>query len=494
MSQTIQLSLVSHTNVGKTTLARTLLGRDVGEVRDEAHVTQSADLHDLLVTPDGDRLALWDTPGFGDSTRLHKRLAQSDNPLGWFMSQVWDRYRDRGFWSSQQAVRNIRDHADVVLYLVNASEKPEEAGYVCAEMRVLEWSGKPALVLLNQLGPPRPAADDQSDVERWRSHLQNFSCVHRVLAFDAFARCWVQEAVLFSEIAKVISQDKRDVFAALNKQWLRQRQATFNTAMQILAERLTRVALDRESLADSVWTDKLLALAIKLSLRRDDKDSPRQLAMCALAERLDGHIRSSTDRLIELHGLSGHATTEILSRLANHYAVREPLSESKSAALGGVITGAIAGLKADLASGGMTFGAGLLVGGVLGALGSAGLARGYNLVRGAETTTITWSDEVLDDLAISSLLGYLAVAHYGRGRGDWAKSEFPAHWQVLVSEAFMQQQQAFRDAWSLRAEANAGAVIMPMLRNALAATARTVLTRLYPEVQIDFGQSLSAAK
>ena len=30
----IHLSLVSHTNVGKTTLARTLLGRDVGEVRD----------------------------------------------------------------------------------------------------------------------------------------------------------------------------------------------------------------------------------------------------------------------------------------------------------------------------------------------------------------------------------------------------------------------------------------------------------------------------
>ena len=30
----IALSLVSHTNAGKTTLARTLLGRDIGEVRD----------------------------------------------------------------------------------------------------------------------------------------------------------------------------------------------------------------------------------------------------------------------------------------------------------------------------------------------------------------------------------------------------------------------------------------------------------------------------
>ena len=71
---TIALSLVSHTNVGKTTLARTLLGRDIGEVRDEPHVTLAAERHTLIESPAGDRLQLWDTPGFGDSVRLAKRL------------------------------------------------------------------------------------------------------------------------------------------------------------------------------------------------------------------------------------------------------------------------------------------------------------------------------------------------------------------------------------------------------------------------------------
>ena len=47
----LHLSLVSHTNVGKTTLARTLLGRDVGEVRDAPHVTEFADAHEMLRTP-----------------------------------------------------------------------------------------------------------------------------------------------------------------------------------------------------------------------------------------------------------------------------------------------------------------------------------------------------------------------------------------------------------------------------------------------------------
>ena len=42
MSERLTLSLVSHTNVGKTTLARTLLGKDVGEVSDRAHVTEES--------------------------------------------------------------------------------------------------------------------------------------------------------------------------------------------------------------------------------------------------------------------------------------------------------------------------------------------------------------------------------------------------------------------------------------------------------------------
>ncbi len=83
---TISLSLISHTNAGKTTLARTLLSESVGEVRDSAHVTVQATAYPLIETPAGERLVLWDTPGFGDSARLAKRLRQQGNPIGWFMS------------------------------------------------------------------------------------------------------------------------------------------------------------------------------------------------------------------------------------------------------------------------------------------------------------------------------------------------------------------------------------------------------------------------
>jgi predicted GTPase len=61
-SDIVTLSLISHTNAGKTTLARTLLRQDVGEVRDAPHVTLFNESHTLLETG-GFMLRLWDTPG-----------------------------------------------------------------------------------------------------------------------------------------------------------------------------------------------------------------------------------------------------------------------------------------------------------------------------------------------------------------------------------------------------------------------------------------------
>jgi len=221
--RTIALSLVSHTNVGKTTLARTLLGRDIGEVRDAAHVTLEAERHPLVEAAGTDgtplRLELWDTPGFGDSLRLARRLEQSGNPLGWFMSEVWDRVRDRALWSSQRAVRHILEQADVVLYLVNASEEPEDAGYLDAELKVLTLIGKPVVVLLNQLGRPLPPPDERRQIGRWRQRVGTSPVVRSVLALDAFARCWVQEGVLLQAVAEALPTPRRAEMAPLQAAW-----------------------------------------------------------------------------------------------------------------------------------------------------------------------------------------------------------------------------------------------------------------------------------
>ncbi len=98
--QEVVLSLISHTNVGKTALARTLLRRDVGEVADSAHVTVIPESF-TLIESDGYLARLWDTPGFGSNlAKLAKRLRSSKNPVGWILHQVWDRAQDKSLWCS----------------------------------------------------------------------------------------------------------------------------------------------------------------------------------------------------------------------------------------------------------------------------------------------------------------------------------------------------------------------------------------------------------
>jgi hypothetical protein len=251
---TINLSLISHTNAGKTTLVRTLLGRDVGEVRDAAHVTDVASGY-VMLQDGGDALMLWDTPGFGDTARLLGRLKLSGNPLGWLLTQVWDRWRERPLWSSQQAVRNARDQADVVLYLVNASEDPADAGYVPLELEILAWIGKPVVLLLNQMGPPRD--DGAEEEERWRSHLSSHAIVRGALTLDAFARCWVQEGALLRTVTALLPENKQTVCTKLSRVWQAKNLDRFHVSMGILAGELAAVATDSETLGPQGWRDKV---------------------------------------------------------------------------------------------------------------------------------------------------------------------------------------------------------------------------------------------
>jgi hypothetical protein len=374
----------------------------------------------------------------------------------------------------------VRDSADVVLYLVNASEDPQDAGYVAPEMEILEWIGKPVLVLLNQIGEPRPADRERAEEDRWRSHLARYVFVREVLTLDAFARCWVQELSLLRAAGRVLPDAKRPALERLESAWQDRRMETFEVSMGALARSLARAACDREVLDRDGFGATLRDVGKAIGLGPEGASGPKEQAMQRLAQRLDAETRASTDQLIELHGLSGRAAAEVLARVADNFALNEHVSEGKAAVLGGLVSGALTGLAADVASGGLTFGAGLLAGGLLGALGAAGLAKGYNLVRGGDSTTVRWSDAFLEGLFASSLLRYLAVAHFGRGRGDWKQSECPPCWTGEVAAALESRRTALAGIWAERAGDCDTDRLAAALRVELTAAALDLFERLYP--------------
>lgn len=470
--KTITLSLISHTNVGKTTLARTLLRQDVGDALDQAHVTDTNVSYELLRTEDG-VLKLWDTPGFGDTARLLKRLKISEKPLGWIVSQVWDRITDRPLWCSQQAVINVREEADVVLYLVNAAEDPETVGYVDLEMEVLQWIKKPVVLLLNQTGAPKGPRFDEAEERRWREHLEKYSVLKSVIGLDAFARCWVQENELLRTVADVLPEEQQALARDFDKAWQRQNLAVFDQSVDAL---LTQLA---ESAADSIEVSPETLLQ-KFWIGRGKLNFEMREARKKLSTRLADRTRTTMNLLIELHGIEGVTRKQLSDSTRENFEQPKRVDESLWSAVGGFAVGATGGLAADLAHGGLTFGGGALLGGLGGGAGAYFLAKGLNLTRGADHR-VYWTFMHFREQVLLAVLSYLAVAHFGRGRGQWEDGEHPDIWKTEIEAAMSEK--ALEKAWKLGTEGATQKVLRKHLEKVLRATLVLVLDGLYPEAR-----------
>jgi hypothetical protein len=392
----VQLVLISHTNVGKTSLARTLLREDVGEVVDATHTTLENRRH-VLETAGDDVLVLWDTPGFGDTARLKQRLEQSDRPLPALLAASWDRVTDRPLWCAQQAMVAVRDEADLVLYLVNASEDPEFATYIDLELSVLAWLDVPVLVLLNQL-PPDPRGRDRARlVEAWRAALDR-PPVRDVLALDAFQRIWIEEGRLLERIRDELPDAPAAALHRLLEHWRQRQRERFLDAVSALRDALADTVADREALGRG----QPARLARLGALRR-------------LGERLAARTRALDVHLVTLEAIEGETLRAVETDLTATRAHGERPSPGTGAA-GGAMVGAGAGAALDLLFAGLTF----------------GIAWRW-CWQAVDARTLGWSAAFVGDLAAEYASRWLAITHHGRARGAFEESALGS-WRAAVAE------------------------------------------------------------
>lgn len=455
----IQWCLLSHTNIGKTTLARTLLADDVGEIQDAAHVTSQSQRYLLQRTAQGDELWLWDTPGFGDSVRLYNRLQQQGNPLGWFLSNVWDRWRDKPFYMSQRALQAARDHADVMLYLVNAAEDPSDAGYWASEMRILQWMNKPVMVLLNQIGSDTTAQQTAADLQRWRNATAEFAgMVESVQVLDAFTRSWWHEKQVMESIAPLLPAAKQPAYQRLLQDRSAAQQQRETASLQALATQLLQAALAQETvdtedsgLLQRAWgkVSNSVTHVVRGKPQDEEKINPQQAAaMQRLTKALQQADVASTQTLLQLHHLDGQAASQIQQQLKDQLKISTPLDPQTASLWGAVTAGAATGLGADMVAGGMTLGAGALVGALVGAVTFAGAAWGANKVFDQEAQQFRLSPDYLTALAGQLLLKYLVISHFGRGRGRYTSPAAPQQWRDAVHAAVQARIHQWQPLWT----------------------------------------------
>ncbi len=446
----INIMLVSHTNAGKTTLIRTLLGKDVGEVLDAPDVTTSVSSYELARLANSGVLCLWDTPGFGDSFRLAKRLDMKYRWVHWIVRELWDRHKNPRLWRSQRLAIDVKQRADVILYLVNSRERPVDAVYVPPELSVLGWIDKPILTILNQSGDDQHNGSADDRIKEWLEALSSYPAIKSTIDLDSFTRCWVQELALYDEIGKILDATHRPSYDQLANAIKIEHYKRLDASIEVLATYLTAIATDNVELTTG-WFEKLKdmwgSMRKRIPWGNADELEPHELAMKTLAQHYMDGTKLVTDRLIEINRLTGATSGEIVEAASKNFSIAAPLDEATTGLTIGIISGFATGLGADLIAGGLTLGTGALVGAALGLVGSAALAKGYNLYTSNGKKVIGWSATSLTDALENALLLYLAIAHFGRGQGDWHRKTDSEYWKNAVATAIELNRDHIEQLW-----------------------------------------------
>lgn len=347
------LAVVGHTNVGKTSLLRTLT-RDVGfgEVSHRPSTTRHVEGARLSV--DGEALLeLYDTPGLEDAIALLDYLERLDRPGERLDAPA----RTERFLQGSEARQRFEQEAKVLrqllasdagLYVIDARE-PVLAKYR-DELQVLAGCGKPLLPVLNFV-----SAADHREAD-WREALARLG-LHALVRFDSVAPPEDGERRLYESLALLLEHSRPALQQLIDDQQA-QRVARQTSATALIAELLIDCAACRRSATQEEGPAAVEAL--RQAVRQREQRCVAQL-LALYAFRLDDATSA------DLPLTDGRWGDDLFNP--------ETLKQLGVKLGGGVAAGAAAGAGIDLLVGGLTLGLATIAGAVAG--GALQTMRGY---------------------------------------------------------------------------------------------------------------------
>ncbi len=354
-TRAIRLAVVGHTNVGKTSLLRTLTG-DVsfGEVSHRPSTTRHVEGARLSV--DGEALVeLYDTPGLEDAIALLDYLERLDRPgerldgparLTRFLEGSEARQR---FEQEAKVMRQLLD-SDAGLYVIDARE-PVLAKYR-DELAVLASCGKPLLPVLNFV-----SAQQHREPE-WREALSRLG-LHALVRFDSVAPPEDGGRRLYESLALLLESARPRLERLIDDQE-KQRTAKRHSAARLIAELLIDCAACRRSVETTADQEQQAVEALRKAVRQREQQCVEALLKLYAFRKDD--VSSS-----DLPLMDGRWGDDLFNP--------ETLKLMGVRVGGGVAAGAAAGAGVDLMVGGLTLGAAALVGAIAG--GALSTARSY---------------------------------------------------------------------------------------------------------------------
>ncbi|MBA1186240.1 GTPase/DUF3482 domain-containing protein [Stutzerimonas nitrititolerans] len=399
MSAPLKLALVGHTNVGKTSLLRTLT-RDVsfGEVSHRPSTTRHVEGARLSV--DGEPLLeLYDTPGLEDAIALLDHLERIERPG----ERLDGPARTARFLEGSEVRQRFEQEAKVLrqllasdagLYVIDARE-PVLAKYK-DELAVLAGCGKPLLPVLNFVAQPGHGE------ERWREALARLG-LHALVRFDSVAPPIDGERRLYESLALLLEQSRAKL-QRLIEDHEAQAAARLSEGNRLIAELLVDVAACRRGVAAQPELERGAIRELHDAVRAREQRCVEALL------RLYG-FRTQDAATADLPLLDGRWGDDLFNP--------ETLKQLGVKIGGGMAAGAAAGAGVDLMVGGITLGAAALLGAIAG--GGAQTARHYGSrllgkLKGQRELTV--DDAVLRLLALRQRQLLAALAARGHAAMD----------------------------------------------------------------------------
>ena len=343
----INITVVGHTNAGKTSLIRTLLRDDrFGNIDEMAGTTRYVEKSAIYAGDDA-VLNLFDTPGFEDSSALLQALEDLSKTvearlpadlLRTFITQA------NHFPDFEQEIKVLRQsiNSDVLLYIIDVREPL--LGKYRDEVEILSMAGKPILPVFNFI------ASSSEALARWREQMAQFN-LHAALEFDTVAFDFEAEKRLYQKLQSLLEQRydslqtlidyRQDVWKSLN-----------HAAARRIFQLLTEVASYRREVAGKGGISETDVASMQDYVRNAEQKALNDLLSIFAFTQLDLDLQQLPVR-------DGQWELDIFSpRMLKDFGLNAGATALK---------GAAAGAGIDLMVGGLSLGAATMLGAALGA-------------------------------------------------------------------------------------------------------------------------------
>lgn len=354
----LRLAVVGHTNTGKTSLLRTLLqDAAFGEVSSRPSTTREVVAAHLLVAGEPS-VALYDTPGLEDGLSLFAVLNELQDPKlrhdGPAQIQQF-LLSDLAHSDFEQEAKVLRQLllSDAAIYLIDARDPvlPKHQD----ELDILRRCGKPILPVLNF------TASAEANSQAWMDALAKVN-LHGWVEFDTVSIPEQGEVELFEHLSTLLPKARellRNLLTDRSQRAVHKEQA----AKRIVAELLLDVTAYAVTVTDKSEHEKITQAMQKTVSAREQ---------ACLRDLLN--VYSFTNDAVNLPEISvraGQWQTDLFSS--------ETFKAFGVKAGKGVAAGGAAGASVDLLFGGMTLGAGTVMGAVAGGAWQTWQKYGRNL-------------------------------------------------------------------------------------------------------------------